>query len=235
MENENITGLLLDVISGLEYICQTPIIITDCEFAWYQAGNHLDSILSSNEKLQMFVDYLKAEYHARHRIDPQIRKLREYLKRAEKTRPNNSEPVEIREKYFYLRCKCEDWRKWIDQYYPPEQSKQEPVKERDTDADERFASQELQEVKQELVKAGLIKDGKWSAGTANFECLVKEFKGVFGIETKKGTLDRKSCAVFVGFDGSLDSARSNTYHEQQSPEAKLIKAICGEIHTKYVK
>lgn len=104
-----------------------------------------------------------------------------------------------------------------------------------TEMEEKFASQELQEVKQEFVKVGLIVDGRWIAGSANFECLVKLFRDVFGIKTKKGDLARKTCASFVGFTGNLDSARSSTHNEQQSPEANQIKAICKEIHTKYVK
>lgn len=104
-----------------------------------------------------------------------------------------------------------------------------------TEMEEKFASQELQEVKQELIKAGLIVDGRLDVGAADFECLVKLFSDVFGIKTKKGKLARKACASFVGFTGNLESARSSTHNEQQSPKANLIKAICNEIHTKYVK
>ena len=104
-----------------------------------------------------------------------------------------------------------------------------------TGMEEKFASQELQEVKQEFVKVGLIVDGRMDVGTADFECLVKTFRDVFGIKTKKGDLARKACASFVGFTGNLESARSSTHNEQQSPKANLIKAICKEIHTKYVK
>ena len=75
-----------------------------------------------------------------------------------------------------------------------------------TEMEEKFASQELQEVKQEFVKVGLIVDGRMDVGTS-----------------------------FVGFTGNLESARSSTHNEQQSPKANLIKAICKEIHTKYVK
>lgn len=104
-----------------------------------------------------------------------------------------------------------------------------------TEMKEKFASQELQEVKQEFVKVGLMVDGRLDVGSAEFECLVKTFSDVFGIKTKKGDLARKACAVFMGFTGNLESARSSTHNEQQSPKAKLIKAICKEIHTKYVK
>jgi hypothetical protein len=104
-----------------------------------------------------------------------------------------------------------------------------------TEMEEKFASQELQEVKQEFVKVGLIVDGRLDVGTADCECLVKTFSDVFGIKTKKGDLARKACAVFMGFTGNLESARSSTHNEQQSPKANLIKAICKEIHTKYVK
>ena len=104
-----------------------------------------------------------------------------------------------------------------------------------TGMEEKFASQELQEVKQEFVKVGLMVDGRLDVGSAEFECLVKTFSDVFGIKTKKGDLARKACAVFMGFTGNLESARSSTHNEQQSPKANLIKAICKEIHTKYVK
>ena len=104
-----------------------------------------------------------------------------------------------------------------------------------TEMEERFATQEIQEVKKELIKAGLIDNSRWMGTPAELECLVKLFSEVFGIKTKKGDLARKACAVFVGFNGNLDSARSSTHNEQQSPKANLIKAICKEIHTKYVK
>ena len=137
---------------------------------------------------------------------------------------------------------CGAWLNWIDAYFPidpsgQEQPHQEPAQrpKRETPADDRFSSPELQEVKQELVKVGLIVDGRLDVGTADFECLVKTFSDVFGIKTKKGNLARKACASFVGFTGNLESARSSTHNEQQSSKAKLIKAICKEIHTKYVK
>lgn len=104
-----------------------------------------------------------------------------------------------------------------------------------TPADDRFSSPELQEVKQEFMKVGLIVDGRLDVGTAEFECLVKTFSDVFGIKTKKGNLARKACADFMGFTGKLESARSSTHNEQQSPKANLIKTICKEIHAKYVK
>jgi hypothetical protein len=243
MEKENITGLLLKAIDLFSSLYSLLPRIEGgsydlgpdeaIEEEWEEVGPGLDSIIGDDENLVKLIEYLKAERNAGHSIDPQIQELREWLWRAVTLVPGvNKATITGLTNHSDKYC---NWLDWINRYYPPEQSKQEPFKERDTDADERFASQELQEVKQELVKVGLIKDGKWSAGTANFECLVKEFKGVFGIETKKGDLDRKSCAAFVGFDGSLDSARSSTNHEQQSPKAKSIKAICREIHTKYVK
>lgn len=104
-----------------------------------------------------------------------------------------------------------------------------------TEMEKKFATQEIQEVKKELIKAGLIDNGRWTGTSAELECLVKLFSDVFGIKTKKGDLARKACASFVGFTGNLESARSSTHNEQQSPKSNLIKAICKEIHTKYVK
>ena len=114
-----------------------------------------------------------------------------------------------------------------------EQQRKRP--KRETPADDRFSSPELQEVKQEFVKAKLIVDGRWTGTPAEFECFVKLASDMFGVKTKKGKLERKACASFVGFDGNLDSARSSTHNEQRTANANLIKAICKEIHTKYVK
>jgi len=105
----------------------------------------------------------------------------------------------------------------------------------ETLADDRFSSRELQDIKDKFIEIGLIADGRWTGTTAEFECFVKLAGDLFGIRTKKGMLERKACASFVGFTGSLESARSSTCHEQQSPQAKQIRAICKEIHTKYVK
>lgn len=254
MMDRGVTGLLLDAIAKLETIDVFGGVIADYHNAWSIDGCSLYSILDNKDNLQMLVDYLKVEYHAGRKIDPQIQKLRELLESAEKiadkVRPDTGVPAELRHNFIMLGYKCNDWIGWIDQYFPPEQPNQEqdymePAKQvnkpkRMTAAAKKLATPELQEVKLKLVDAGLIVNGQWVASVAEFECLVKElgkaeYDGGFGINTDKGNLARKECANFVGFTGDLESARSNTYHEQHSPNANLIKNICRGIKTKYVK
>lgn len=244
--DRGLTELLLYVIPDLEYYNLVGGIgtVEQYELAWSEAGYYLESLIDNKGNLGLLVDYLKAEFHAKHDIDPQIQKLRELLESAtiiaDKVRPNDSVPAELRSKIIMLGYKCGDWIGWIDRYFPQGQSKQDNKQKRISAAAKKLATPELQEVKLKLVDAGLIVNGQWVASVAEFECLVKELgkaehDGGFGINTDKGNLARMECANFVGFTGDLESARSNTYHEQHSPNANLIKTICRRIKTKYVK
>ena len=140
MMDRGVTGLLLDAIAKLETIDVFGGVIADYHNAWSIDGCNLYSILDNKDNLQMLVDYLKVEYHAGRRIDPQIQKLRELLESAEKiadkVRPDTGVPAELRHNFIMLGYKCNDWIGWIDQYFPTEQSKQgqdneEPVKQDD--------------------------------------------------------------------------------------------------------
>ncbi len=226
----------------------------------YEISEAWDKLTEGNTAL---IEYLENEYHQGHYKGPLIKRLEVALMEAEDVINAAFKDAEgdVYHDWKAVAGLCQEWISTINGYYrynpepgtlahaflkmmkePPSCDKlRKPTQtasgnnQLPTEMEEKFASQELQEVKQKLVEADLIKDGRWNAGTANFECLVKEFKDVFGIVTEKGTLARAACAFFVGFDGDLESARSNTHHEQRSPEAKSIKAICREIHTKYVK
>ena len=109
-----------------------------------------------------------------------------------------------------------------------------------TEAYKKLNSPEVQEIVDRLIQAGIMIDGKLVCGPAEFECLVKELgknkeDGGLGIQTDKGTLARKECALFFGFAGNLESARSSTHNDQQTPIANEIKTICREVYAKYVK
>ncbi len=240
----NITRFLLGLIKDLEGYDSFGSVVADYETAWNDYGCYIDNLIGNEDHLGLLIDYLKVEHHTGHGIDPQIQKLRwslEYAQDiADKVRPDAGVPAELRSKIIMLGYKCGDWIGWIDRYFPQGQSKQANKPKRMTAAAKKLATPELQEVKLKLVDAGLIVNGQWVASVAEFECLVKElgkaeYDGGFGINTDKGNLARKECANFVGFTGDLESARSNTYHEQHSPNANLIKTICRRIKTKYVK
>ena len=209
------------------------------------------------------IEYLENEYHLGHYKSPLIKRLELALMAAEDkiNAAFKDANGDVYHDWKAVAGLCQEWISTINGYYrynpepgtmahaflkmmkePPSCDKlRKPThtasgnNQFPTEMEETFASQELQEVKQQLIKAGLIDDGRWTGAPAEFECLVKTFKDVFGIKTKKGDLARKACAVFVGFTGNLESARSSTHNEQQSPNANIIKAICKEIHTKYVK
>ena len=109
-----------------------------------------------------------------------------------------------------------------------------------SEANKKLNSPEVQEIVDKLIQAGIMIEGKLICGPAEFECLVKELgknkeDGGLGIQTDKGTLARKECARFFGFAGNLESARSSTHNDQQTPIANEIKTICREVYAKYVK
>lgn len=246
MDKEKVLGVFQDIVCDLEIVGSNEL---DREL-WHYYGNGLWNKLVSNKFL--LVEFLESEFHSNHRLSPCVSLLRDCLWKVINALPFPWEVdnTEVYDAFTDLQDKCKEWLKWIDQYFPPEQPNQEqdymePAKQvnkpkRMTAAAKKLATPELQEVKLKLVDAGLIVNGQWVASVAEFECLVKElgkaeYDGGFGINTDKGNLARKECANFVGFTGDLESARSNTYHEQHSPNANLIKTICREIKTKYVK
>lgn len=168
--DRGLTELLLYVIPDLEYYNLVGGIGTaeQYELAWSQAGYCLESLIDNKGNLGLLVDYLKAEFHAKHDIDPQIQKLRELLgsalKVADKVRPDTSVPAELRRNIIMLGYKCSDWIGWIDRYFPPEQSTQEQDNEEPVKQDELPNKMNTEKAKKyfpRAEKAGYIDGHKW--------------------------------------------------------------------------
>lgn len=167
--DRGLTELLLYVIPDLEYYNLVGGIgtVEQYELAWSQAGYCLESLIDNKGNLGLLVDYLKAEFHAKHDIDPQIQKLRDLLgsalKVADKVRLDGSLSADLRLNFINLGQKCNDWIGWIDRYFPPEQSRQEQDNEKPVKQDKDFRSCLLvQADKQDelLKKLHLLIDGK---------------------------------------------------------------------------
>ena len=157
------------IIPDLEYYNRVGSIgtIEQYELAWSEAGCFLESLFEDKVNLGLLVNYLSAEFHARHDIDPQIQKLRELLGSAlnvaDKVRFDSSLSADLRLKFINLGYKCSDWIGWIDRYFPPEQSTQEQDNEEPVKQDEDLRSCFLvqDDKKNELLKKlHLLIDGK---------------------------------------------------------------------------
>ena len=211
--DRGLTELLLYVIPDLEYYNLVGGIgtVEQYELAWSEAGYYLESLIDNKGNLGLLVDYLKAEFHARHDIDPQIQKLRELLasalKVADKVRPDTSVPAELRRNIIMLGYKCSDWIGWIDRYFPQGQSKQDNKQKRISAAAKKLATPELQAVKQKLVDAELINDGGWAGSPAEFGCLVQELLEHYKV-TNNGGMAWTACAEWAGYTGSINAARN---------------------------
>ncbi len=211
--DRGLTELLLYVIPDLEYYNLVGGIgtVEQYELAWSEAGYYLESLIDNKGNLGLLVDYLKAEFHAKHDIDPQIQKLRELLESAtiiaDKVRPNDSVPAELRSKIIMLGYKCGDWIGWIDRYFPQGQSKQDNKQKRISAAAKKLATPELQAVKQKLVDAELINDGGWAGSPAEFGCLVQELLEHYKV-TNNGGMAWTACAEWAGYTGSINAARN---------------------------
>lgn len=115
------------------------------------------------------------------------------------------------------------------------------AKKRKSEAATRLQSQELQDVKAELVAAGIIVDGRWAKDVSDFSCLATELKETFGIvaDGKQNGNTRyawKDYAHFAGFPAdkkSLESARSCSQYNQHGEIDNIIRAICKKVHAKY--
>lgn len=190
MEKKNITSLLQEVIDLFSHLTTVMLdwseadtdldIDEEFELEWGEVGHDLDTIIGDKENLTMLIDYLKAEYHAGHTIDPQIKELRQCLSRALTVSPGEKRPI------LCLGAEYFNWLKWIDQYYPPEQSKQEQNNEKPVKQDEDLTSCFLvqDDKKNELLKKlhSLI-DGKKGKSVAIVIHLCVEL----GLMSKKPT------------------------------------------------
>lgn len=231
--DRGLTELLLYVIPDLEYYNLVGGIgtVEQYELAWSEAGYYLESLIDNKGNLGLLVDYLKAEFHAKHDIDPQIQKLRELLESAtiiaDKVRPNDSVPAELRSKIIMLGYKCGDWIGWIDRYFPQGQSKQDNKQKRISAAAKKLATPELQAVKQKLVDAELINDGRWAGSPAEFGCLVQELLEQYKV-ANNGGMAWTACAEWAGYTGSINAARNaiDANPNTRGDNAETIRRIC---------
>lgn len=231
--DRGLTELLLYVIPDLEYYNLVGGIgtVEQYELAWSEAGYYLESLIDNKGNLGLLVDYLKAEFHAKHDIDPQIQKLRELLESAtiiaDKVRPNDSVPAELRSKIIMLGNKCGDWIGWIDRYFPQGQSKQDNKQKRISAAAKKLATPELQAVKQKLVDAELINDGGWAGSPAEFGCLVQELSEQYKV-ANNGGMAWTACAEWAGYTGSINAARNaiDANPNTRGDNAETIRRIC---------
>ena len=100
-------------------------------------------------------------------------------------------------------------------------------KQRDTAAAKRLVSQELQEVKQGLVKAGLIVGGRWQGTPAEFGCLVLELYEQHKVANNGGKA-WTACKSWAGYEGSIKSARNaiDANPNTRGDNAETIRRIC---------
>lgn len=235
MEKAETNKILLDVFERLKLVCSRFTELNGV--IWDKVGHPLLTTLTDNP--QTLIDFLQQEYHANHTIDPLIEKLREKLIEVGDIfwHQEYYDSQELYESYFDLVSECRTWQKWIDQYYPPEQSKQEPGQEepikqdnkpkRISAAAKKLATPELQAVKQELVDAGLIKDGKWTGSTAEFGCLVLELLEQYKVATNGGRA-WTACKNWAGYEDSIKSARNanDANPNTRGDNAETIRRIC---------
>lgn len=111
----------------------------------------------------------------------------------------------------------------------------------ESEAAARLLTQELQEVKSKLIEAEIIVDGRWAKQVSDFACLATELKETFGIvaEHKQNGKHRYAWIEYCLFAGfpveKKESARGCSLYNQHSQTANRIRAICREVHEKYVK
>lgn len=236
MEKAETNKILLDVFERLKLVCSRFTELNGV--IWDKVGHPLLTTLTDNP--QTLIDFLQQEYHANHTIDPLIEKLREKLIEVGDIfwHQEYYDSQELYESYFDLVGECRTWLKWLDQYFPPEQSTQEqdneePVKQdnkpkRISAAAKKLATPELQAVKQKLVDAGLIKDGKWMGSYSEFGFLVNELSYTHYVI--KG--ERKAwveCAEWAGFPiEHKQSARNGIeqHPDMDTPITDIIRDAC---------
>lgn len=102
-----------------------------------------------------------------------------------------------------------------------------PRPKKQSKAEIRLQSQELQKVKSKLIAAGIIKDGAWQGTPAEFGCLVAELQDERGINNH-GRRAWKECAEWAGYKDSIKSARNaiEQHRDTEGPTADDIRNIC---------
>ena len=103
----------------------------------------------------------------------------------------------------------------------------QPRPKKQSKAAARLQSQELQEVKDKLIAAGIIKDGVWQGTPAEFGCLVNELFCERRVSNHGGKA-WTACVDWVGYHDNIDSARSaiEKHQDTEGPTADLIRDIC---------
>lgn len=96
-----------------------------------------------------------------------------------------------------------------------------------TAAAKMLESQRLQEVKQGLVNAGLIVDGRWEGTPAEFGCLVLELFEQYKVATNGGRA-WTACKNWAGYEDSMKSARNaiDANPNTRGDNAETIRRIC---------
>lgn len=239
MENESITKLLIDIHDDLLAFCKFSEMLP-YEDLWNGLGPKLFYCLDKEDNQTLFLDYLRSEYHAGHRIDPLIERLRNRLICALEIQPDKSVPVKLRTNFTMLRSKFTAWINSIDLYFPREQTvekdreltkTQGEAPKRKTAAAKKLASQELQDVRRNLIDAGLIENGLFMGGPALFKELVYNLHAQWGIENRGGYA-WKDCAHWAGYPDDKNSIKSAQNAGIINPgnalgdKAEAIRRIC---------
>lgn len=124
---------------------------------------------------------------------------------------------------------CGEWIGWIERYFPGQaQPTRQDVNQEPTAAAKRLASLDLQEVKKELVEAGLIVEGRWDGTPAEYAELVRHLKEDCSVENRGGYA-WKDCRPFAGYQGSDKSAQNAITANQgdiRGARAATIRRIC---------
>lgn len=91
----------------------------------------------------------------------------------------------------------------------------------------RLQSQELQEVKAKLIKAGIIVDGVWDGTPAEFGCLVLELLEQHKVVNNGGKA-WTDCAKWAGYTDSINAARNaiDANPNTRGDNADTIRRIC---------
>ena len=148
---------------------------------------------------------------------------------------------------------CSEWVRWIQLYFPGRDAAARPgaaascrekpgtrdgaqllprsatgAQQKPTAAAKRLASMKFQELKKDLIKAGLIVAGKWEGTPAEYGELVRHLKEDCGVENRGGYA-WNDCRLFAGYHGSDKSAQNAIISNQgdvRGDRAEAIRRIC---------
>lgn len=228
MEHE-FTDNILALAASLDGIINGSFDLSD---DYYHVADDIWDEMTNG--LPALVAYLNEEHGKGRTEDKLMDYLRERLQTASQTiinygKEHIDEPVNGYDAVLGL---CDEWIEWIDRYFPIDPGGQEtkskkPKPKKQSKAEIRLQSQELQEVKKKLIAAGIIVDGVWQGTPAEFGCLVNELFCERRV-SDHGRKTWKILAEWVGYQGNQPSARSAIEKNQDTigPTADLIRDIC---------